>query len=175
MKTKAQKKEDVKKAGELVDKSQVLVFTDFGRISAEDMRRLRRQMKDAGASFAVVKKRLLNVALKEKGVDYDARQFEAAVGTIFSTEPIDKVGGPLYKFFAGLGADQKAKEASMKKLLGAYDLKAKQAISRETLLMIGQLPPREVLLSQVLGTIAAPLQALLYILQQKSQQTVEAK
>jgi ribosomal protein L10 len=41
--------------------------------------------------------------------------------------------------------------------------------------MIGQLPSREVLLSQVLGTIAAPLQALLYLLEQKSKQTVEAK
>jgi large subunit ribosomal protein L10 len=175
MKTKAQKQEDVKKAEELLQKSQVLVFADFGRVSSENMRRLRRAMKDAGTSFAVVKKRLLNVAFKEKGIDYDARQFDAAVGTIFSPEPIDKIGGPVYKFFAGLGTDQKGKEENLKKLLGAYDIKGKQAVSRETLLMIGQLPPREVLLSQVLGTIAAPLQALLYILQQKSEQSVESK
>jgi ribosomal protein L10 len=126
MKTKAQKIEDVKKASALMAKSETMVFADFGRISAENLRKLRREMKASNASFSVVKKRLLNVAFKEQGIDYDARQFEAAVGTIFSAEAIDKIGGPLYKFFAGLG-DQKAKADNLKKLLGAYDVKGRQA------------------------------------------------
>lgn len=170
MKTKAQKQADVKAAGEKLERSKTMVFTDFGRITAEDMRKLRREMQKTGAELSVVKKRLLNVLFKEKGVDYDARQFEGPVGTIFAAGGLDTVAGAVHKFFAGLGADAKAKQESLKKILGAYDLDAKAAVTRETVIMVGQLPPREVLLGQLFGTIAAPLSALMYILQQKSEQ-----
>jgi large subunit ribosomal protein L10 len=170
MKTKAQKQEDLKKASELFDKSKTLIFTDFGKIAAEDLRELRRVVKEAGGKMAVVKKRLLNVLFKDKGVDYDARQFEGSVGTIFAEGAIDTIAGTVHKFFAGLGADQKARLESEKKILGGYDVAAKAAIDRETVVMVGKLPPREVLLGQLLGQMLAPVQAFLYILQQKSEQ-----
>ena len=154
----------------MLDKSKSLVFANFGQITAEDMRKLRRAVAESGGQFKVVKKRLLNVALKEKGIDYDVRQFDASVGTIFSENTIDVIGGPVYRFFATLGADQKSKDASDATLLGAYDLAGKQAIERDMFLAIGRLPSREVLLGQLFGTIAAPLQAFMYLLQQKAEQ-----
>lgn len=170
MKTKAQKQEDVKAAGEKLARSKTMVFTDFGRVTSEDMRKLRREMKAIGAELSVVKKRLLNVLFKEKGIDYDARQFEGPVGTVFAEGGLDTVAGTIHKFFAGLGADAKSKEESMKKILGAYDLEAKAPMTREFVMMVGKLPSREVLLGQLFGTIAAPIQAFMYILQQKSAQ-----
>lgn len=170
MKTKAQKQEDLKAAEEMLGKSQALVFADFGKITAENMRQLRRTVKENGGELKVVKKRLLNVLFKDKGIDYDVRQFDGSVGTIFSKGAIDQIGGPVYRFLAGLGADAKSREASSKKLLGAYDLQAKAAMDQATVLMIGRLPSREVLLGQLLGMLAAPMSQLMYTLQQKSEQ-----
>jgi large subunit ribosomal protein L10 len=170
MKTKVQKQEDVKAAGELMAKSQTLLFTDFAKVTSEDMRKLRRAVKEAGGELKVVKKRLMGVLFKEKGIDYDMRQFDGPVGTIFAEKGLDTIGGPVYKFFQGLGADAKAKEESAKKILGAYDLTAHAGVPRETVMMIAKLPPREVLLGQLLGMFAAPMSQLMYTLQTKSEQ-----
>lgn len=175
MKTKAQKQTDLAAAKAKLAKSQTLLFADFGKMSAEDMRKLRREMQTSGAAFAVVKKRLLNVLFKEQGIDYDARGMDGQIGTIFAEGAIDTVSGPLYRFLNSLGTDQKTREAAVQRILGAYDLGAKSAIERETVMRIGTLPPREILLAQLFGMLAAPIRAFLYILDQKSKQTVEAK
>ncbi|SRR6266481_1841423 len=167
MKTKAQKAEALKEATKLYEKSKVVLFSDFTKVTAEDLRRLRREMKNADAKYVVLKKRLANVMFKEKGVDYDVRQFEASVGTIFSEGDIEKPSAALYKFFSTLG-EKADREANIKKILGAYDVVGKRSITGAELTMIGQLPPREVLLSQLLGMFTAPMKAFLYILDQKS-------
>lgn len=174
MKTKAQKVEDVKGAKAHLAKSKTLLFADFSNMSAEDLRKLRREMGNSGAKFAVIKKRLLNVMFKEEGIDYDARGFDGQVGTIFAEGAIDTVGGPLYRTLQSFGIDAKAKEASVARILGAYDLQTKAPIERDLVMRIGTLPPREVVLAQFLGMLAAPVRSFLYLLDQKSKQTVEA-
>ncbi len=161
----------MKKAGNLLAKSQTMLFADFGRVTAENMRKLRQVVRDNGGDLKVMKKRLLNVLLKEKGIDYDMRQFEGSVGTIFAQEGLDKIGGPVYRFFQEIASDTKAKQQAGQKLLGAYDVAGKAAFAQATVAMIAQLPPREVLLGQLLGTMAAPITSFLYILDQKSKQT----
>jgi len=175
MKTKTQKQADVKEAKTQLAKSKALLFADFANMSAEQIRKLRREMRASGASFAVIKKRLLNVMFKEEGIDYDARNLEGSVGTIFAEGAIDTVSGPLYRTLQNFGTDAKTREASVKRILGAYDLEAKAPIEPEMVIRIGTLPPREVLLAQFLGMLAAPVRSFLYVLDQKSKQTVEAK
>ena len=43
-------------------------------------------------------------------------------------------------------------------------------IDAAQVVFIGNLPPREVLLAQLLGMIAAPIRSFLYVLDQKSKQ-----
>ncbi len=169
MKTKAQKEVDLKEAGEMLGRSETLLFADFGKISAEDMRKLRRTVKETGGELKVVKKRLLNVLFKEKGIDFDVQQFTGSVGTIFAKDSLDKIAGPVYKFLSAIGADAKSRAESSRKILGAYEVADKTAVPQATVLMIGQLPPREVLLSELLGMLAAPLTSFMYILKQKSE------
>jgi ribosomal protein L10 len=44
-------------------------------------------------------------------------------------------------------------------------------LSAEEVLFVGQLPPREILLAQLLGMIAAPIKSFLYVLDQKSKRS----
>jgi large subunit ribosomal protein L10 len=169
MKTKAQKTEELKKAKELLDKSQALVFADFTKVTAEDVRKLRSELKKAGANFLVIKKRLLGLLLKEKGIDADLKQFKVSIGAIFSKGGIETAAGPAYQFFSKLEVtDGGAKDMWVKHLLGGYDNAQNATMNAQQVIAIGKLPPREVLLGQLLGMLNAPIRSFIYVLDQKA-------
>jgi len=174
MKTKAQKQTELNEGKKLLEKSQVLIFTDFSGVGTAHTRNLRQQLKEVQAKYFVIKKRLLSLLFKEQGIEVDAKTLGTQLGTIFSESDIEKSSTPVYKFFYGLGGDSKAARAeSIKKILGAYDIKNKKFIESKDVIFIGQLPPREILLGQLFGMIAAPISSLLYILKEKSKQGAE--
>lgn len=169
MRTKAQKQEDLKKGRELLQKSQTLVFMDFTRVPTQALRTLRNELKAVGAKLFVIKKRLLDILLKERGISFDTKAHKLSLGTIFSAGDVEKVSGPVYKFFAGMEVPEGgAKDMWVKHIVGGYDVKGKAAVPAEKIVFIGQLPSREVLLSQLLGMLAAPLRGFMYLLQEKS-------
>ena len=175
MKTKAQKGEELKRAKVLLDKSQALIFTDFTKVSAEDIRKFRIELKKQGANFLVIKKRLLGLLLKERGITSDLKQFKISVGTIFSEKGPESVAGPAFKFFSALEVpDGGDKQMWVKHLLGGYDIKTNLPMDAAQVVMIGKLPPREVLLAQLLGMLAAPIRSFLYILDTKSKAQPQA-
>ena len=176
MKTKTQKGEELKTGKKLLEKSQILIFTDFSKVKTADVRKLRQQLKEVQAKYFVIKKRLLALILKEQGIEVDVKGLGTQIGTIFSETDIEKSSAPVYKFFYGIGGDTKAgRTESVKKIVGAYDLKKKNFIEAKDVLFIGQLPSREVLLGQLFGMIAAPISSLLYVLNERAKQTVETK
>ena len=171
MKTRAQKSEELKKAKVLLEKSQALIFADFTKVTAEDVRKLRTELKQSGANFLVIKKRLLEILLKEKGIDANLKQFKTSVGTIFAEGDMEKAAGPAYKFFSTMAVPEGgAKDLWVKHLLGGYDMKPGTLVPAEQIIYIGKLPPREVLLGQLLGMLAAPIRSFLYVLDQKAKQ-----
>lgn len=176
MKTKLQKVKELEKGRELLDTSEVLIFTNFSNVASANINKLRQQLKNSDARYFVIKKRLLNLLFKERGIEFDARKFAPQIGTIFSKENLEKISGPVFSFFNGIGGDTKAgREESVKKILGGYDLKAKAPVTGDTVRFIGQLPSREILLTQLAGMIAAPIRSFLYVLNEKSKQMVETK
>lgn len=171
MKTKSQKQEELKKGEKALSESRTLIFIDFGKVSAENLRRLRREVKKASAELLVMKKRLLNVLFKKHNIDFDATKFKSSVGTIFSEEGIDNLSGPIFKFFASLGIPEGAeKDLHLKKIIGGYDIQAKNFFEAAKIVAIGKLPSRDILLGQLVGVISFPVKSLLYILKQKSEQ-----
>ncbi len=171
MKTKIQKQEELTKGKELLAKSRVLVFTDFTNLPTSDLRNLRKELKAVGAKFLVIKKRLLNLLFKQADIDFDVKQFKFSVGTVFSEGNVEKISIPVYKLFASIEVlEGGAKDMWVKHILGGYDIKNKKFIEPSEIVFIGKLPPREVLLAQLLGMLAAPVRSFLYLLDQKSKQ-----
>lgn len=172
MKTKTQKGKELEKGRELLAQSSVLIFTNFSNVASANINKLRRRLKNSDSRYFVIKKRLLNLLFKERGIEFDARKFEAQFGTIFSKESVENISGPVFSFFNGIGGDTKAgREESVKKILGGYDLKTGIPVDADEIRFIGQLPPREVLLTQLAQMIAAPLRSLLYVLNEKSKRS----
>jgi large subunit ribosomal protein L10 len=161
MKTKAQKNEELEKGKELLKKSQVLVFTDITKITAEDVRKLRTELRALNAKLFVTKKRLMGIALKEKGIEFNTRESKASLATVFAPGEIEKVTAVVFKFFKALGVEKE-------KMLGGYDVERKQLLNANEVRFIGQLPSREVLLGQLLGQLASPIRSFLYVLSEQS-------
>jgi len=88
-------------------------------------------------------------------------ELDGQVGTIFGKSDISDIAGPVYSF---------SKSHETFQILGAVDVEKKEEIARETVIAIGQLPPRDVLIASVVGSIAAPIRGLLYVLSEKSKQ-----
>jgi len=174
MKTKAQKQDELKNAETLLAGSKFLAFAEFSGIPAEEVRKLRRSAKDLGSNILMIKKRLLSLLFKQKGIDYDLKQFKTSVGTVFSPD-VEKGSGAIYKFLSQLGETKDEKAENIKKILGGYDLVKMNALDAQRVIAIGQLPPREVLLAQFMGMLVAPLRAFMYILQEKAKMGVAPK
>lgn len=155
MLTKKEKQEIVKQGMADAKTSQSLVFLDFAGVPTGKLNAFRKEMRNLGGHFDVIKKRLLKLIFERADIIVDPEKFEGQIGTVFSPTDIFAVSGPIYK-------------AEGLRVLGGLDLRIGKEISAEDIIMMGKLPSREVLLSQVVGTIAAPLTSLLYVLNERA-------
>ncbi len=157
--TKNQKTGIIEQGNVDLEKANALIFTDFTGTSVTDLGQLRTDLRENDSKFKVIKKRLLKIVFGSKNIDVDPVNFEGTLGTVFVRGGLSETAGSLYRF---------SKTHEKFKLLGAYDLANKLSINEADINAIGSLPPRNELLGQLVGTIAAPLRALMYILSEKS-------
>ncbi len=161
MLTKQQKSQQIEESKNMLKQSRILAFVDFSGTNVEDMKKLRRILRDVGAKLKVFKKKLLRIALKDSGFDFNPEQFDLQVGAVFASKDISEIAGLIYKF---------SKEIKNKnfKILGSYDLADKNFFDGAMVTRIGQLPSREILLGQLVGMLSAPIKMFMHVLSQKS-------
>ncbi len=107
MLTKQEKQAQVKEGVGAIKKSRGLFFADFTGIPTAEIRKLRIALREVGDKFKVLKKRLLKIALKEAGSDFDPTQFESQVGTFFIDSDIYSAANKIYKFVKDLAKTKK--------------------------------------------------------------------
>lgn len=159
--TKEKKTELIEQGKSDLDGAKLLLFADFKGAKVGELKELRRTLKATNSKFMVMKKRLLRIIFQKKGIDFDPLKFEGQVGTIFGSGEIAEVVQPIYKF---------SKDHPSFKLVGGLNIEKKEEVPLGTIQMIGSLPPREILLAQLMGTLTAPLRGLMYILSEKGKQ-----
>lgn len=165
MKSKEQKIQEVQAGKKLLEKNQSLIFVNFEKIHTAKIVAMKIQLKKLGGKFMVIKKRLLRLIFKEKQINFDPQSaFNGQIGVVFMPDEIEAAASPVYKIFQEL------------KFSGAYSLKDKQFLDTDLFKKMALLPSREILLSQLVGILSAPLKMFLFVLQEKSkQQTVDTK
>jgi len=157
MKTKAFKIEQVKEISQALLSNQTLIFIDIKDLKVNELNRLRMILKKFGSSLKVVKKRLLKIAFTKNGLDFVKPQGQ--LGVIFSSKDLETIAPPIYKFF---------EPDNLLKINAGFDILNKKFLSADLIKSVGQLPSREVLMSQLLEVITRPLKMLLYVLKEKS-------
>lgn len=165
-KTKEQKTKSIERDVEDLKKSKTVLLVDFTGTPTGRLNDLRKVVRGAGGAFRVIKKRLLKFVFGKENIDFEPKNFNGQAGVIFSPQEILETSSLVYKGIKGTDTFR---------VLGGFDVGGKKFIEGEEIVKLGKLPSREVLLGQLVGMISAPIRMFLYVLNEKSKQTVENK
>ena len=172
--TKAQKQEMVADYVDKMTHSQAMILADYRGLTVARMTELRQKLRETDGVFQVVKNSLFKLALEEAGFPFPAEHMAGpvAVGYCLGEAP------PMAKVLTDF-----AKEAPSLEIKGA--ILGTNILDAEGVKGLADLPPREVLLAQLLGavqgpmsnlvsTLNAPLRELVQVLHARSEQAEAA-
>ncbi|MCD4762034.1 50S ribosomal protein L10 [bacterium] len=154
-KTKQQKKEMLADIKEKIDKSKSMVFTSFDSLGVKENEELRNKLKAEQSEYLVVKKTLLDIALKEKKIKgVDAKELEGKLAVVFGYE--DEVAPA--KIIAAF-----IKEYDEKiKFIGGF-LENKY-LDEDEINALSKLPSKQELYAKIVGSINAPVSGFVNVL-----------
>ena len=138
-----------------VKEASSVVFVDYKGITVAQDTELRKQFREAGVDYAVVKNTLTNFAAKNAGYDFS----EVLNGT---TAMASTTGDPIAP--ARIVCEFAKKNKNVVKIKGG--MVEGKVLSVEELMSFGELPSKNALVAQVLGTFLAPISSLAVVLNQ---------
>jgi large subunit ribosomal protein L10 len=138
-----------------VNSSSFLFVTEYRGMKVEQFSELRRKLGKIGARIQVVKNRFLRLITKEKGWQDLDTSLKGQSAIVTGTDVVQ--AAKLIKEFCEANKLPVVKAGVM----GNVVLTSSQIDA------LADLPPREVLLGQLVGTVAAPLTRLVGVLKQK--------
>ena len=132
-----------------------VVFVDYRGITVAQDTELRKQFREAGVEYSVVKNTLTRFATKENGYDFD----EVLNGT---TAMASTTGDPIAP--ARIVCEFAKKNKLSLSIKGG--VVEGSVLSADQLNGFGELPSKNALVAQVLGTFLAPISSLAFVLDQ---------
>ena len=136
-----------------------VVFVDYRGITVAQDTELRKQFREAGVEYTVVKNTLTRFAAKDNGYDFD----EVLNGT---TAMASTTGDPIAP--ARIVCEFAKKNKLSLSIKGG--VVEGSVLSADQLNGFGELPSKNALVASVLGTFLAPISSLAFVLDQIRQQ-----
>lgn len=134
--------------------SKSMVFTDYRGLDVEAMTDLRKDLRSKGISLKVMKQTLLEIALKNAGVDVDTSNLaNHPVAVAFGADEVEPAKA-IYEF--------SKKFENLEMIGGALNGKS---ISMDELKNLALMSSREEMYAKVVGSLASPLRGLASVLQ----------
>ncbi len=160
--SRAQKEKMVADYVDKMSRSQALILTDYRGLTMGHMIELRQNLREVDAVFQVVKNSLFRRALDEAGVPVPEEQFEGpvAVGYCLGDAP------PVAKALMDYG-----RQTEILRIKGA--ILGTRFLDPDGVKGLAALPPREVLLAQLLGAVQGPMSGLASILAAPMREVVQ--
>ncbi|HEY74813.1 MAG TPA: 50S ribosomal protein L10 [Thermoflexia bacterium] len=143
--SRERKQELVRQYIERLEQSQGLILADYRGLRVAEMEQLRRTTRETGSTLQVVKNRLLKLALAEAGISLPDEWLQGPTLVAFCTDEMPATAKAMIDFAKDMPA-----------LVIKGGLLEGSVLSDEQVKDLANLPSREVLLAQVLGTINAP-------------------
>lgn len=154
MLTKNQKIELVKVITEKLKEAKSSVFVDYKGLKVKDATELKKELRASGVEYVVVRKTLLDIALKNAGVEnVSVKSMEGQIALSLSNT--DEVS-------AAKIIDKFAKTNENIKMLGG--VLGVQAMSAAEVNALAKIPSKEQLLGQLVGTLNAPVSGFVNVL-----------
>lgn len=151
LQAKAQIVEEIK---EKISSSQSMVLVDYRGLNVAQLTELRKRYRDAGVDYKVYKNTMMRFAFKELGLEEFNEYLKGPSAVAFGiNDPVSA---------AKISTEFAKTNDKLEIKAGIVDGKV---ISAEGVKNLAELPPREVLIAQVLGGFNAPIQGFANVLQ----------
>ena len=147
----AKKQQEVNEVVEKINAANSLVVVDYLGLSVAEVTELRKQLREAGVEFKVIKNTIMRRALDSQELEYHEEVFQGPTAVAFGMEDAVAPAKILSDF---------AKKAEALELKGGI-LEGK-VLSKEEIQQIAKLPNREGLLSMLLSVLQAPVRNVAY-------------
>ena len=151
--SKEKKQELVKNYAEQFSRSQAAILTDYRGLPVTEINRLRNKMREAGSGYHVVKNRLVKLALREAGLPVPEELLHGPTAIGFCYEDVIAPAKVLTEY---------AKESKVLTIKGG--ILGERVIDVQAISSLADLPPRDVLLAQVLSGVQSPIAGLVNVL-----------
>jgi|SRR5579862_9816854 len=146
----AEKERTIEQAREWYSKSSGIVFTDYKGLQVKEMQALRKDLRKKGAEIHVLKNTLFRIAAGDDATKLSDDLHNGTTAFAFVFENEADVAKALLDY-----------ARTSKKLVVKGGFFGGKALTSKEVEQLSQLPPRDVLLAQVIGAIAAPLTTLI--------------
>jgi large subunit ribosomal protein L10 len=150
----AEKAQTIEQAREWYSNAQGVVFADYRGLSVKDLQTLRRDLRTKGAELHVIKNTLFRIAVGDdiNNVPTEFHNGTTAFAFVYENEP--EVAKALVDY-----------ARTSKKLIVKGGLFGGKPFTDKDVQALSELPPRDVLIAQVIGAVAAPLTNLVGVVE----------
>lgn len=160
-KVSKQKEENLNKARDIVNNSKLVVFALYQKpnvsLKAWDFVKYNMDIEEAGGDIKVIKNSLLKIALEEKNYNELVPKIRGAVVVNYTKEDPILLAKKVDEIITNFRKEKNIKEDIPEILFGILEGKV---IGAEEVRQLAKIPPREVLLAQLAGTLKAPVSKL---------------
>ncbi len=144
---------EVEALRERLGRAQTIVLTNFRGLTVGEMGQLRAKLREAGVEYRVVKNRLLRIAARDAGIEGLDPYLEGPTAAAFGTDDPVAAAKIIHDFIR-----------QMRKLETKGGVIDRRAVTAAEIKRLADLPPRQVLLAQLVGGIASPLTGMMTVL-----------
>ncbi len=138
------------KTKEKFDRATAAFFVDYQGLTHKQLEEVRRALSEFDSELSIVKNNLVNLALKDQKIEA-GEQLQGPIATLFSYSDPIKTAKVLQSFF---------KKYNLPKIrFGIFEGKI---IDESRISKLASIPPREVLLSKLVGLLKSPINNLVY-------------
>ncbi len=130
-----------------------VIFTNFRGLHVGELANLRRKLRDVGVEYKVVKNTLFARAAESLGLGGVAPYLEGPTGVVFCADDPAAPAKVLHEYIR-----------QMRKLEVRGGLVEGQILTAEQVKQLAELPPKRVILAQVLGALQGPPAGLVWVL-----------
>jgi len=157
--SKQHKKELVAQYVDWLNNSQVVILADYTGLTMKDIDGIRKQSREVGGEFHIIKNTLGIIAFDKAGLELPADYLVGATAIGFAFDDAPGMAKVMTKY---------AKDSDFVKIKGGY--LESNLITAEGIKSLADLPPLPVMRAQLLGTILAPASKLARILSEPARQ-----
>ena len=155
---RSEKKDFVEKLKKEFNDSSSVIVAHYSGLSVSETDELRKEMRNNGAKFRVIKNRLTKLALTKTQFKDIADLFTGPTAIAYSSDPVAP---------AKVAVNFEKKSKNFKIIGGGYD---GEKIDKEKINFLASLPSLDELKGQIIGLIIAPAQKIASIVKEPGRQ-----